>query len=381
MPQALTADAVRDALRQVKYPGFSRDVVSFGLVKDIQIQGGQVRVFLNVTAKDPQVAKQIQASVETAVRSVPGVTGVEIMVRPPAAGGTAGAPAPGVGAPAQHAPGPSPLGAPEPAPSLAGVKRIVAVSSGKGGVGKSTAAVNLALALARLGLAVGLMDADVYGPSVPLMLGVSAQGGQEGGKGPQVAGERRIVPAESYGVRAISIGLFMNDDTPVVWRGPMVAGLVDQFLRDVDWGNLDLLLVDMPPGTGDAQLSLVQRVPLSGAIVVTTPQDAASTVARRGLTMFRQTRVPILGIVENMSSFACPHCGEVTEIFGAGGGEASAKMMGVPFLGGIPIDPRIRVGGDAGRPVVASDPDSPAAKAFVQVARAVASALSLPVKG
>jgi ATP-binding protein involved in chromosome partitioning len=372
MPQALTPDAVREALRQVKYPGFSRDVVSFGLVKDIQIDGGRVRVFLAVTAKDPSVAKQIQGSVETAVRGIPGVTAVEIMVRPPAGDGAASP---------QPAPGASPVAPPEPTPSLAGVKRVVAVSSGKGGVGKSTAAVNLALALARLGLAVGLMDADVYGPSVPLMLGVSAQGGQEGGRGPQVAGERRITPAESYGVRAISIGLFMNEETPVVWRGPMVAGLVDQFLRDVDWGSLDVLLVDMPPGTGDAQLSLVQRVPLSGAIVVTTPQDAASTVARRGLMMFRQTRVPILGILENMSSFACPHCGEVTDIFGTGGGEASARMMNVPFLGGIPVDPKVRAGGDAGRPVVASAPDSAAAKAFVQVARAVASALSLPVKG
>ncbi|HEX7126338.1 MAG TPA: Mrp/NBP35 family ATP-binding protein, partial [Thermodesulfobacteriota bacterium] len=358
MPQAVTPDAVREALRQVRYPGFSRDVVSFGLVKDIQIDGGRVRVFLAVTARDPSIAKQIQTSVETAVRAIPGVTGVEIMVRPPAAGGPAPQPQPGARAPAAGA---SPFGAPEPTPSLAGVKRVVAVASGKGGVGKSTAAVNLALALARLGLAVGLMDADVYGPSVPLMLGVSAQGGQEGGRGPQVAGERRITPAESYGVRTISIGLFMNEDTPVVWRGPMVAGLVDQFLRDVEWGSLDVLLVDMPPGTGDAQLSLVQRVPLSGAIIVTTPQDAASTVARRGLMMFRQTRVPILGIVENMSTFACPHCGEVTDIFGTGGGEASARMMNVPFLGGIPIDPTVREGGDAGRPVVVSAPDSAAA--------------------
>ncbi len=375
MAQALTAEAVRDALRQVKYPGFSRDVVSFGLVKDIQIDAGRVRVFLAITAKDPGIAKQIQASVETAVRSLPGVAGVEIMVRPPAgAPAPAGGPAPAAGAPA-HGPA-----AGEPPPSLAGVKRVVAVSSGKGGVGKSTAAVNLALALARLGLSVGLMDADVYGPSVPLMLGVSAQGGQGGGRGPQVAGDRKILPAESYGIRTISIGFFTNDETPVVWRGPMVAGLIDQFLRDVDWGTLDLLLVDMPPGTGDAQLSLVQRVPLSGAIVVTTPQDAASIVARRGLMMFRQTRVPILGIVENMSSFVCSHCGEVTDIFGTGGGEASARMMDVPFLGGIPIDPKVRQGGDAGRPVVVSDPDSAASRAFTQVARMVASALSLPVK-
>jgi ATP-binding protein involved in chromosome partitioning len=223
------------------------------------------------------------------------------------------------------------------------------------------------------------MDADVYGPSVPLMLGVTAHGGQAGGRGPQVAGDRQIIPAESYGVRAISIGLFMNEETPVIWRGPMVAGLVDQFLRDVEWGALDVLLVDMPPGTGDAQLSLVQRVPLSGAIVVTTPQDAASTVARRGLQMFRQTRVPILGIVENMSYFVCPHCGERTDIFASGGGEASARMMGVPFLGAVPLDPKVRAGGDVGRPVVVSDPDSAVARAFAQIARAVAGALSLRV--
>jgi ATP-binding protein involved in chromosome partitioning len=374
MAQALTPEAVREALRQVSYPGFSRDIVSFGLVKDVQVDGGRVRVFVALAARDPDIAKQVHESVDRVVRALPGVTAVEVMApRPPgpAAGAPAGAPpvgAPGAGA--AHAQG---------TPSLAQVKRVVAVSSGKGGVGKSTAAVNLAVALSRLGLAVGLMDADVYGPSVPLMLGVTAHGGQAGGRGPQVAGDRQIIPAESYGVRAISIGLFMNEETPVIWRGPMVAGLVDQFLRDVEWGALDVLLVDMPPGTGDAQLSLVQRVPLSGAIVVTTPQDAASTVARRGLQMFRQTRVPILGIVENMSYFVCPHCGERTDIFASGGGEASARMMGVPFLGAVPIDPKVRAGGDVGRPVVVSDPDSAVARAFAQIARAVAGALSLRV--
>ena len=377
MAQALTPDAVREALRQVRYPGFSRDIVSFGLVKDVQVDAGRVRVFLNVTARDPGIARQIHEAADRALRALPGVVDVEIMARPPAA---PAAPGPAAGAPAA-APGAAMPGhaGPGETPSLAGVKRVVAVSSGKGGVGKSTVAVNLAVALSRLGLAVGLMDADVYGPSVPLMLGVSAQGGQAGGRGPQVAGDRRIVPAESYGVRTISIGFFLNEETPVIWRGPMVAGLVDQFLRDVDWGALDVLLVDMPPGTGDAQLSLVQRVPLSGAIVVTTPQDAASTVARRGLQMFRQTRVPILGIVENMSDFACPHCGERTAIFSSGGGEASAKTMGVPFLGSVPIDPKVRAGGDAGRPVVVTEPEAPVAKAFLDIARRIASALSLQV--
>ncbi len=378
MAQALTPEAVREALRQVRYPGFSRDIVSFGLVKDIRVEGGRVNVLLSVTARDPRIAQQIQEAAEQAIRGLPGVASVEVTTRAPAVGAPPAAPAGPAAAPA--APGPLPgIGAPQP-PSLARVRRVVAIASGKGGVGKSTCAVNLAVGLGRLGLAVGLMDADVYGPSVPLMLGVGPQGGQAGGRGPAVAGDRQIRPAESYGIKTISIGFFLEEETPVIWRGPMVAGLIDQFLRDVEWGELDVLLVDMPPGTGDAQLSLVQRVPLSGAIVVTTPQDAASIVARRGLQMFRQTRVPILGIIENMSYFACPHCGGRTDIFSSGGGEASAKVMRVPFLGSVPIDPKVREGGDAGKPVMVTEPESPVGRAFDQIARAVASALGLAVK-
>lgn len=382
MAQVLTPDTVREALRQVKYPGFSRDIVSFGLVKDIQVDGDRVRVGLSVTARDPSIAQQIQQAAERTIRGLPGVAAVEVTTRGPATG-AAGAPGAAPGrAPAGPAAPPGPLAGVDvqETPSLARVKRVVAVASGKGGVGKSTCAVNLAVGLARLGLAVGLMDADVYGPSVPLMLGVSQHGGQAGGRGPTVAGDRQIHPAESYGIKTISIGFFLNEETPVIWRGPMVAGLIDQFLRDVEWGELDVLLVDMPPGTGDAQLSLVQRVPLSGAIVVTTPQDAASIVARRGLQMFRQTRVPILGIIENMSYFACPHCGGRTDIFSSGGGEASAKVMRVPFLGSVPIDPKVREGGDAGKPVMITEPESPVGRAFDQIARAVALALGLAVK-
>jgi ATP-binding protein involved in chromosome partitioning len=380
MSQALTPDAVREALRQVKYPGFSRDIVSFGLVKDVRVDGDRVRLALSVTARDPNIARQIKEAVERTVRGLPGVAAVEVMMGAATPGG--GAPAAAGGAPAGAASPPMGMGQ-QPVgretPSLARVKRVVAVASGKGGVGKSTCAVNLAVGLSRLGLAVGVMDADVYGPSVPLMLGVSQQGGQAGGRGPAVAGDRRILPAESYGIKTISIGFFLDEEAPVIWRGPMVAGLVDQFLRDVEWGALDVLLVDMPPGTGDAQLSLVQRVPLSGAIIVTTPQDAASTVARRGLQMFRQTRVPILGIIENMSFFACPHCGERTDIFSSGGGEASAGMTGVPFLGAVPIDPKVRAGGDAGRPIMISEPQSAVGRAFDQVARAIAAQLGLQV--
>jgi ATP-binding protein involved in chromosome partitioning len=259
--------------------------------------------------------------------------------------------------PAQR--GPAPL----PKVELPGVRHVVAVSSGKGGVGKSTTAVNLALAGAAEGLRVGLMDADVYGPSVPKLLGLHGQ--------PESLAGRRLRPLAAHGLKAMSIGFLVGDETPMVWRGPMVMAAITQLVRDVEWGELDLLLVDMPPGTGDAQLTLAQIIPLAGAVVVSTPQDLALIDARRGVAMFRRVDVPILGVVENMSAFVCPSCGGRTELFGHGGAREEAARIGAPFLGEVPLDPEIRRTSDAGTPIVATDPDGPHARAYREILRAV----------
>jgi len=249
---------------------------------------------------------------------------------------------------------------------LPGVKHIIAVSSGKGGVGKSTVTVNMAVALKQEGYAVGIMDADIYGPNIPMMIGVTKEPIKEGDK---------ITPAEGQGVKVISMGFFVPEDTPVVWRGPMVHGAIQQFFRDVVWGELDYLLIDLPPGTGDVPLTLSQLVPLTGAITVTTPQEVALSDVRKGMTMFKKVNVPLLGVVENMSYFVCGHCGERTEIFSFGGGEQAAKKFDVPFLGRIPLDPAIREGGDQGSPIVVKDPDSPQTQAFLQIVRTLVSQL------
>ncbi len=247
---------------------------------------------------------------------------------------------------------------------IAGVKSVVAVASGKGGVGKTTVAVNLAIALARQGARVGLMDGDVYGPNVPIMLGTSEQ--------PRALSERRILPVEAYGVKMISIGLLAPGDKPMIWRGPMLHSVVQQFVRSVEWGELDYLLIDLPPGTGDVQLSLVQTVPLTGAVVVTTPSQVALADVRKAIEMFRQVDVPVLGIVENMSYFACPHCAGKIDVFGEGEGRRMADMFGVPLLGEIEIDPRIRIGGDTGKPVAAQGESAPGGKSIFALARGVA---------
>lgn len=249
------------------------------------------------------------------------------------------------------------------------VKHVIAVSSGKGGVGKSTVAANLAVALAQSGATVGLMDADIYGPNIPIMMGVEQPPEQQDGK---------LLPAESHGVKLISMGFFVPEETAVVWRGPMVHKALEQFFRDVLWGELDYLLIDLPPGTGDAQLTLSQLVPLSGAITVTTPQEVALYDVRKGMMMFQQVNVPLLGIIENMSFFLCPHCGERTEIFSHGGGERASAKFDIPFLGRIPIDPAIRAGGDIGMPIVAAQPGSPTTQAFKEIAAKLAATISTP---
>jgi ATP-binding protein involved in chromosome partitioning len=256
---------------------------------------------------------------------------------------------------------------PADAALLRDVRFKVAVASGKGGVGKSTVTANLALALARLGHSVGLLDSDIYGPSQQMMMGIDEK--------PFINPENRIVPIERYGVKVMSLGFLMDVDQPVIWRGPMVMKAVEQFLQDVAWGTLDFLLVDLPPGTGDAQLTLTQKIHLSGAVIVTTPQDVSLIDARKGLAMFQKVNVPVLGIIENMSYYLCPKCGNREEIFKHGGGEKTATQLRVPFLGEIPLDPKVAIGGDAGRPIVAGEPDSDVTAAYVRIAAAIRATL------
>jgi ATP-binding protein involved in chromosome partitioning len=333
---------IQDALKSVKYPGYSRDIVSFGLVKEISVANGAVSVTLQLTSPNPEAAQQIKTDVERVLKALPGVNQVHVEVRQPAAGQPAG--------------GTNPFTNQR---SVPGVKRVIAIASGKGGVGKSTVSVNLACALQHLGARVGLLDCDIYGPSIPLMMGVHEK--------PTVSAEERLVPPVAHGVKVMSIGLLLTDDQPVIWRGPMIAKTIDQFLMAVEWGELDFLLVDLPPGTGDAQLSLCQTVPLDGGVIVTTPQEASLGVVRKGIAMFRKVNVPILGIVENMSGFTAPN-GERVDIFGHGGGKEEAARQNVPFLGEVPIFTEIREGGDQGMPVAVSAPNHPAGKAFIQIA-------------
>jgi len=338
----LTQDDIKNALKAVKYPGYSRDIISFGLVKEISITNGTVSVTMQLTASNSDAARQIQEDSERVLKALPEVKQVRVEVRQPAAGQAPG------GMPNQN--------------RIPGVKRIIAVASGKGGVGKSTCSVNLACALAQLGARVGLLDCDIYGPSIPLMMGVHER--------PTVSESERLVPPINHGVKVMSIGLLLDNDQPVIWRGPMIAKTIQQFLFSVEWGETDFLLVDLPPGTGDAQLSLCQTVPLDGGVIVTTPQEASLGVVRKGIGMFQKVNVPILGIVENMSYFTTPN-GERVEIFGHGGGQAEAARQDIPFLGEVPIFTEIREGGDRGVPVVVSAPDKPPGRAFIQIAEAL----------
>ncbi len=340
----LTQQAILEALKTVRYPGYSRDVVSFGLVKEVAVNGGAASVSLRLTGGSPEIARQIKADIETALRNVPGVEQTHVEVQAPV---SQSAPVP-AGNPFSHQ------------SRMPGLGRIIAIASGKGGVGKSTVSVNLACALRHLGVTVGLLDCDIYGPSIPLMMGIHDK--------PTISEAEKLVPPISHGVKLMSMGFLIEGDAPVIWRGPMIMKTIQQFVSDVEWGQLDYLLVDLPPGTGDAQISLCQTVPLDGGVIVTTPQEASLGVVRKGIAMFEKLNVPILGIVENMSYFTAPN-GERIEIFGHGGGRSEAQRRQLPFLGEIPIFLEIRRGGDSGIPVVVSNPQDVPAQAFINVAK------------
>jgi ATP-binding protein involved in chromosome partitioning len=359
-----TPQQVLDALRAVRDPESQQDIVSLGLVRDLAVEGGEVSFTLAFSGQPPASKVSIHSSASRVAGQVPGVTRVQARMggaARPAPAPHAHAPAPGAG---HGHPGAAPAGAAAPRPPdlIPEVRHTIAVSSGKGGVGKSTVAVNLALGLRERGAEVGIIDSDVYGPDVPLMLGARGRPGMF---------ENRIIPVEVHGLKLMSIGLLVQEREPLVWRGPMIHSFIQQMLRDVNWGPLDYLVFDMPTGTGDAQLSLSQVVPLSGVVMVTTPQDVALLDVRKAVGMFQRLNVPILGIVENMSVFACPHCGERTSIFGSSGGQRLAEEYGVPLLAQLPLDPETRAGGDEGLPITVRRPESAQAAAFRDLAAAV----------
>jgi ATP-binding protein involved in chromosome partitioning len=350
MTRPLSPESVLDALRPIVDPDFGKSIVDLGFVKDLRIEGARVAFEIELTTPACPVKEEFQRAARERVGALPGVEEVAVTMTANTRGRSAAA-----GTPAAQV--------------LPGVKNTLAVASGKGGVGKSTVALNLALALRERGASVGLMDADVYGPSLPLLTGVS---------GRPHARDKRIHPHEAMGLRLMSMGFFLTDDSPVIWRGPMVHGLVRQFLTDVDWGELDYLVVDMPPGTGDAALTLTQQAPLSGALIVTTANDLSLIDARKGLAMFQRVQVPVLGIVENMSWFSPPDLPERRYyIFGEGGGRRVARELGVDFLGELPIDPRVAEGGDKGRPILLHAPDSEMAAGFRLLAGEVARKLAV----
>src|SRR5713101_2391635 len=338
----LSETEVRAALREVKYPGFSRDIVSFGLVKSVNIDNGEVKVQLALATNDPNVPQTIKTDAERVLSGIAGVQSAKVLIdihAPPTGAGA------GAGA------------------RLPGIKHVIAVASGKGGVGKSTVAANLAVALEQAKARVGLCDCDIYGPSISLMFGTRER--------PTATDENKIVPIEQYNLKLMSMGFLLDDASPAILRGPMVTRYTQQFLRQVDWGELDFLVLDLPPGTGDIQLTIVQTVALSGAIIVTTPQEVALIDARKAATMFDKVNVPVLGLIENMSYFTCPSDGKRYEIFGSGGGEREAKRLRVPLLGQIPIDIATRESGDRGMPIVAEDRGSAVAAEFDKIARRI----------
>jgi ATP-binding protein involved in chromosome partitioning len=341
---APTKEQVLEALGGVQDPELHRDLVTLGMIADLAVCGGGVSLTINLTTPACPLSARIEQEARAAVEKIPGVEKVAIKMSAMTRRSI------------------------DTGDLLPEVSHVIAVGSGKGGVGKSTVASHLALALVRTGARVGLMDADVYGPNLPLMLGVTATPRTEAGK---------ILPVEVHGLKLISMGFFLKEDEPVIWRGPMLHGVMKQFLGEVQWGALDYLIIDLPPGTGDVQLTLSQIIPLSGALIVTTPQDVALLDARKAIAMFQKVNVPVLGIVENMSAFRCPHCGERTEVFGSGGGRRTAERLGVPLFGSIPLDPATMRASDSGRPLMVADPESPQAQLFLQVAREVAARVSV----
>jgi ATP-binding protein involved in chromosome partitioning len=338
---------VLEALKVVRDPDLNRDIVSLGFIKDLRIDGGRVAFTIELTTPACPVKDQMRDQARAAVMRVPGVTAVDVQmtaqVREAAAADSGRQPLPGV-------------------------KNVIAVGAGKGGVGKTTLSVNLAIALAKCGSKVGLIDGDIYGPNVPIMLGIKTQLLTDG---------QKIIPAEKYGLQVISMGFLTSDDAPIIWRGPMLHGALQQFFREVRWVDLDYLVIDMPPGTGDVALSLSQTVPVAGAIVVTTPQQVSLADSRRAVAMYKKLNIPPLGMIENMSYFVCPECSHESDIFGRGGGEQLAADLNVPFLGRIPIYQPIREGGDAGVPLMISEPESPASRAFMAAAERLAAQLSI----
>jgi len=347
MTHHVTEAAVLDALKVVRDPDLNRDIVALKFVKDLRVRGGAVAFTIELTTPACPVKDQMREQARAAVMQVPGVTAVHIdmtaQVRSTAAVDASKAP-------------------------VEGVKNIIAVGAGKGGVGKTTVAVNLAIALTQCGGRVAMIDGDIYGPNVPIMLGISTQLTTDG---------KKILPAERYGIQLVSMAFLTQDDAPVIWRGPMLHGAIQQFFREVRWNNIDYLVVDLPPGTGDVALSLSQSVPLAGSVVVTTPQTVSIADTRRAVRMYQKLNVPTLGLVENMSHFVCPSCHHESDIFGKGGGESLATELSVPFLGRIPIYEPIRLGGDTGVPIAIGEPDSPAAQAFRAAAERLAAQLSI----
>jgi ATP-binding protein involved in chromosome partitioning len=370
----ISESAVREVLDTVIDPATGRSVTALGMVGGIATRGGHVAVTLDVDPSRGTALEPLRQACEQAVRAMPGVlSATAVMTSERAA--PAPPPAPGGGAPARghsHAPGSKTTGGGGRI-EVPGVKHIIAVASGKGGVGKSTTAVNLALGLAANGVSTGLLDADIYGPSMPRMLDVKEK--------PESIDGKQLKPIERYGIKTMSIGYIVAEDTPMIWRGPMVSSALEQMLRDVQWGELDVLVVDMPPGTGDAQLTLAQRVALAGAVIVSTPQDIALVDARKGLNMFRKVAVPVLGIVENMSYFLCPKCGERSEIFGHGGAREEADKLGVPFLGEVPLHLDIRTTSDSGHPIVVAQPESAHAQVYKNIAGRVWKQLTANQRG
>lgn len=354
---------VEKALESFSVEGHQGNIVTAKIVSAIIVDGDQVGIVLDFGANLPQNAAELRSDIENAIQKLSGVTLANVVVT------SAPKKAPTTGGPRQVKPAPTLSPAPKAPPTpteIPGVKHIIAVASGKGGVGKSTTSVNLAIALRDRGLSVGIMDADIFGPSLPMLTGLDAK--------PETK-DKIIQPLIAHGLKLMSIGFLIDVDQPVVWRGPRVMGATQQLLRDVAWGPLDVLIVDMPPGTGDVQLTMVQQAPLTGAVIVSTPQDLALIDARKGLAMFEKVNVPILGIVENMTSFLCPHCGGESHIFGHGGAQETANRLGCTFLGGVPLEMDVRLSADSGTPVMAQEGESPAKTAYTAIAEKVATHL------